>query len=176
MSSSTNSADLSSPFVPSFLDEQITGLMHLFRGLLRSEIDQLRNEIRQLNPNVLPMIEYTQQATQEATPPQAQQVTQRKKKRNEKTRRQYKRRTLQQAKSTMKKKSTLSSSDTTQTSLLSTIQYWTTKQVMRESACNTPLFTCQHTPIFLAFQHALLLAFPAEYIEYMKKMEAIGQG
>ena len=179
MSSSTNS----SPFVPGFSDEQITSLINLFRGLLRSEIgqlrsemDQLRDEIRQPNPN-----QTVKQATQEATLPHSQviQPSIQKKKRNEKTRRQYKRRTLRQAnaKSTMEKKSTPSSSDTTKISLLSTIQYWTAKQVIRESACNASLFTCQHGSSLLAFQPTFsLLALSPGYMEHTEDMEAIGQG
>ena len=182
MSSSTNS----SPFVPGFSDEQITSLINLFRGLLRSEIgqlrsemDQLRDEIRQSNPNQI-----VKQATQEATLPHSQviQSSIQKKKRNEKTRRQYKRRILQQA---LMKKSTPSSSDTIQISLLSTLPSQTIKQVMRESAYNAPLFTCQYT-LLLAYQHGssllafqptfCLLALSPGYIEHTEDMEATGQG
>ena len=128
----------------------------------------------------------TQQATSPAPLSQSTQPSIQKKKRNEKTRRQYKRRTLQQMKSIP------SNSDTIQTSLLSTLPSQTTKQVMRESACNAPLFTCQHALLFtyqhtlllayqhgsslLAFQHALLLALSPEYMDYMEQMEATGQG
>ena len=126
----------------------------------------------------------TQQATlpaplSQSTQSSMQSVIQQKKKRNEKTRQQYKRRTLQQAnvKSTVEKKSTPSSSDTTKTSLLSTIQYWTAKQVIRESACNASLFTCQHGSSLLAFQPTFsLLALSPGYMEHTEDMEATGQG
>ena len=114
------------------------------------------------------------------TPPQTQSVTQssiQKKRRNKKTRLQYKRRILQQANVKSTSESTLSS-NIIQISLLSIIQYWIAKQVIRETAylcSNTSLFICQYTPILLAFQYTSnLLALSPGYIEYIEEIEVIG--
>ncbi|KAF6235023.1 hypothetical protein HO173_006650 [Letharia columbiana] len=65
------------PFIPGFSKDQVQGLMAQIQDIIRTEIDQLRNEFRQQPSQILPVIQPAiQPATQPATQPAAEPAAQ----------------------------------------------------------------------------------------------------